>query len=311
MRLRVIDSHTEGEPTRVVLDGQIALTGTTMEARRAELGERYDSLRRGIVLEPRGSDVVVGALLTQPVRPDSVAGVIFFNNEGLLNMCGHGTIGVAETLAHLGHIGPGRYQLDTPVGPVGFERHADGSVSVTNVLSRRHAKDVIVSTRFGDVTGDVAWGGNWFFIVHHEAPAIEPRNLSQLAEMSIAIRKGLEAAGVTGEGGAVIDHVELNGPSNTPGVDARNYVLCPGLAIDRSPCGTGTSAKMACLAEDGLLQPGQTWTQESVMGGIFRGTVQREGDAWRPTIQGRAFITAESTLIFREDDPYRSGLVTS
>lgn len=309
MRLKVIDSHTAGEPTRVVLQGQIELAGATMAERRAEFASRYDGLRRGLVLEPRGSDVVVGALLTPPVSEGSVAGVLYFNNAGMLNMCGHGTIGVAETLAHLGQIGEGYATIDTVAGPVTFQRDGLGQVSLRNVESYRLAKDVEVAVPgLGPVLGDLAWGGNWFYIIHHETPKIEPANISDLIRISSLILQALDQQQIVGDDGGRIDHVELSGASDTPGVDARNFVLCPGYAFDRSPCGTGTSAKMACLASDGLLQPDQVWTQESVTGGIFQGSVVKGDRGWIPTIMGRAYLTSESTLIFDESDPYREGL---
>ena len=312
MRIQVIDSHTAGEPTRVILENQIEVRGETMAERRADFAAGFDGLRNGLVLEPRGSDVVVGALLTAPINPESIAGVIYFNNVGMLNMCGHGTIGVAETLHHLGRIQEGEYQIDTVAGPIKFRRNASGDVAIKNVESYRSAKDVhLVVPGVGNIVGDIAYGGNWFFIVHHDEPKIEPSQIEELTRISLAIRQTLEAQQITGADGAHIDHVELTGVSPTLGVDARNFVLCPGNAFDRSPCGTGTSAKLACLAEDGTLKPGETWVQESVTGGIFRGSVTKGVRGWLPTIEGRAHITAESTLLFQNDDPYREGLKTS
>lgn len=280
-----------------------------MQGRAEDFRTRLDGIRRGLLLEPRGSDIIVGALLTPPVAHGSVAGALFFNNAGILGMCGHGTIGVAETLSHLGRIEAGEYQIDTVVGPITFTRSPNGEVALQNVESYRFAKGVRVSTpEFGEIKGDVAYGGNWFFLVHHEHPPLAPENIAELTRLGVAIRKALSKNGVTGANGVEIDHIELTDASSTPGVDARNFVLCPGLAFDRSPCGTGTSAKLACLAEDGLIAPGAVWTQESITGGIFRGSVQPGSSGWVPTIRGRAFVTAESTLIFQENDPYREGL---
>ena len=307
-RIQVIDSHTEGEPTRVVLEGQLPLRGSTMVERRADFATRFDDLRRGLVLEPRGADPVVGAVLTEPVNLESIAGVVYFNNAGVLGMCGHGTMGVAETLAHLGRIGHGEYQLDTPVGPILFQRDSEGMVSIQNVESYRFAKNVPLFLEGLDpIVGDIAWGGNWFYIVHYEG-MIEPALIPELIELTTEMLEELEVQGHTGAGGARIDHIELSKASIKSGVDARNFVLCPGLAFDRSPCGTGTSAKVACLAEDGVLTPGQIWTQESVTGGIFRATVEKGEQGWIPTIRGRAFVTAVATLFFQESDPYRTGL---
>ena len=315
--ITVIDSHTAGEPTRVVLDGLPALAGATLAEQRDDFARRHDGLRNAIANEPRGSEVMVGALLVAPCAPCApgcVAGMIFFNNVGVIGMCGHGTIGVVATLAHLGRIGVGRHRLDTPVGVVDTELHADGRVTVFNVPSWRHAADVEVDVPgLGRVRGDVAWGGNWFFLVDATrldgAPALDLANVEALTELTWRIRGALEAAGVTGADGATIDHIELFAPS--PTADARNFVLCPGKAYDRSPCGTGTSAKLACLAADGALPPGRAWVQESVIGSRFEASwqpVEGTPGAVAPAITGRAWITAESRLLRAVDDPFRDGI---
>jgi 4-hydroxyproline epimerase len=313
-KIAVIDSHTAGEPTRVVLQGAPALRGATLAEQRADFARHHDAFRAAVACEPRGSDTMVGALLVEACAPDCVAGMIFFNNVGLLGMCGHGTIGVVATLAHLGRIGPGRHRLDTPVGPVETELHADGSVTVFNVPSWRHAAGVVVDVPgVGPVRGDVAWGGNWFFLVDAQQfdapPALALANVEALTDLTWRIRGALVAQGVTGADGAEIDHIELFAP--TPAADARNFVLCPGKAYDRSPCGTGTSAKLACLAADGHLEAGAAWAQESVIGSRFEGRWQPVPDApgrILPAISGRAWITAEATLLRASDDPFRDGI---
>jgi 4-hydroxyproline epimerase len=307
-RIEVVDSHTEGEPTRVVIDGWPALAGATMAARRDDLRRRHDQLRRAVVCEPRGHDAVVGALLTPPVDPASTAGVLFFNNTGALGMCGHGLVGVVRTLEHLGRLGPGALRIDTVVGPVGAELHDDGSVTVENVRAFCHARDVEVAVPgLGRVRGDVAWGGNWFFLSELPAPPLELENLAALTDVTTRIRGALRAEGVTGRQGAEIDHIELLGPSPRPEADARSFVLCPGLAWDRSPCGTGTSAKMATLAERGRLKPGERWRQESLTGGLFEGWLEQRGPDLIPFIRARAFVTGRSTLLFDPGDPLRDG----
>jgi 4-hydroxyproline epimerase len=317
-RIAVIDSHTEGEPTRVVLSGGPALAGATLAEQRADFALNHDGFRAAVANEPRGSDTMVGALLVPAAGAGCVAGVIFFNNAGTLGMCGHGTIGVIATLAHLGRIGPGRHRLETPVGIVEAELRADGRVTVFNVPSRRHAADVTVDVPgVGPVTGDVAWGGNWFFLVdgaqfdaRDGVPAIALAEVDALTDLTWRIRLGLERAGVTGAQGATIDHIELFGPAG-PGADSRSFVLCPGRAYDRSPCGTGTSAKLACLAAEGRLAPGATWVQESVIGSRFEASWQPvEGGAGDilPAITGRAWIMAEATLLRAADDPFRDGI---
>ena len=284
-RIPIIDSHTGGEPTRVVLDG---ISG-------ADLG-RY---RRAILCEPRGHEVIVGALLEDTEEEGCVAKVTFFNNVGLLGMCGHGMIGVVATLQHLGRIGPGEHRIETPVGVIASTLHEDGRVSVRNVCSYRKAKDVVT----GGVTGDVAWGGNWFFLVANHGLELTPENLPALTRASLEIREGVRAAGFP-----EVDHVELFGPPHDPANHSRNFVLCPGGEYDRSPCGTGTSAKLACLAADGKLAPGEVWRQESVIGSVFAGQYKAAAEGVIPTITGEAFVTAETTLLFDEKDPFRWGI---
>ena len=303
-KIRVIDSHTEGEPTRVVIEGGPDLGRGPLAERRERFRSQFDRYRSAIVNEPRGSDVVVGALLVPPHDPTAAAAVIFFNNVGYLGMCGHGTIGVVATLAHLGRIPPGKHRIETPVGIVTAELHKDGAVSVANVPSYRYRKDV----RVGSVSGDIAWGGNWFFLVNQQRNDLDLQNVERLTELTWSIRQSLEREGITGKDGAVIDHVELFGPARRPDADSRNFVLCPGKAYDRSPCGTGTSAKMACLYADGKLAPGKIWRQEGIVGSVFEGHVDVDGDTVRPTIRGSAYINSEATLILDERDPFRWGV---
>lgn len=311
-RIRVIDSHTGGEPTRVVIDGGPPLGDGPLSERRERFRRDHDRFRSAIVNEPRGSDVVVGALLCEPVDPRCATGVIFFNNVGMLGMCGHGTIGVIVTLAHLGRIGPGEHLVETPVGIVAAELHDDHRVSVTNVPSRRFAGNVGVDVPgIGRVHGDVAWGGNWFFLVREELAAIGHEHVEELTAITSRIRRSLDAAGIRGADGAEIDHVELFAHSPAPGIDSRNFVLCPGNAYDRSPCGTGTSAKLACLHADGKLAPGSVWKQESVIGSVFDGwyTIDPRGGGWIvPRVAGTAWVVAESTLLLDERDPFCWGI---
>jgi 4-hydroxyproline epimerase len=310
-RIQVIDSHTGGEPTRVVVAGGPDLGRGSLSERRTLFRERFDPFRSAVVNEPRGSDVLVGALLCEPVDPSCVAGVIFFNNIGTLGMCGHGTIGVAVTLAHLSRIGSGRHRLETPVGIVTFEYHGHGRVTLENVPSYRTRKAVTVEVEgFGPIIGDVAWGGNWFFLVAEHGQEIELSNVGRLTDLTWRIRQALVRQGVTGEGGAEIDHIELFGPPREAANDSRNFVLCPGGAYDRSPCGTGTSAKLACLFADGKLKEGQPWRQESIVGSVFEGSVRLDGGRIIPRITGSAHICAEATLLLDPDDPFRSGIRT-
>jgi len=311
-RVDVVDSHTEGEPTRVVVDGFPPLGGATMAERREDLLRRHDRLRQAIVCEPRGHDAVVGALLTPAVEPGSAAGVVFFNNAGVLGMCGHGLIGLVRTLELLGRLEPGGVRLDTPVGTVGAELHPDGSVTIENVPAYCHARDVEVEVAaLGPVRGDVAWGGNWFFLAELARPALLVENLAELMAATTAIGRELHARGIAGRDGTPIDHIELIGPPQRRDADARSFVLCPGLAWDRSPCGTGTSAKMATLAARGKLRPGQRWRQESLTGGLFEGWLEERGGVLVPFVRGRAFVTGRATLLFDPRDPLREGFTAA
>lgn len=303
-RIRIVDSHTGGEPTRVVVEGGPDLGGGPLGERLAQLRDRYDEFRSAVVNEPRGNDAIVGAWLVPPSDPSCAAGVIFFNNAGYLGMCGHGTIGLAVTLAYLGRIAPGEHRIETPVGVVTATLHPDSSVSVTNVPSRRAARAVrIEAAGVGVVTGDVAWGGNWFYLVESHGQELALANVGALTEYCSRVRNAVNA-----QGHPEVDHVELFGPAQLAGANARNFVLCPGSAYDRSPCGTGTSAKLACLAADGKLAEGEEWVQESIIGSSFRASYRREGAAVIPTIRGSAFVNADATLLLDDRDPFCFGI---
>ena len=308
-RISVIDSHTGGEPTRLVIDGVPDPGRGSMAERREGFAREHDRWRTATMLEPRGNDVIVGALLCEPVDPKHAAGVIFFNNAGYLGMCGHGTIGLLASLAHLGRIRPGVHVIETPVGTVTTTLHDDGSVSVRNVPAYRlHAAVEVDVPGHGRVRGDVAWGGNWFFLVSSDhGQRIAADNIAALTDLAWAVRQALAAAGITGRDGAEIDHIELFADDAL--ADSRNFVLCPGKAYDRSPCGTGTSAKLACLAADGKLAPGERWRQASVIGSLFDAHYELVDGQVVPTLRGRAHVTAEATLLIADDDPFAWGIV--
>jgi 4-hydroxyproline epimerase len=297
--VRVVDSHTEGEATRVVIDGAPELTGATMPERVECMRATYDRFRSGIVREPRGHDAIVGAVLTPPVSPASLCGVIFFNDVGYLGMCGHGLMGVMRTLVYLGRVTPGEVSVDTPVGPVSARIEHDGPITIRNVPAYSEQMDLTVDvSEVGAVTGDIAWGGNWFFITPWDLSA----NRSDLLALSQAIRTAVQKHDPR------VDHLELVGAPTRSDADSRNFVLCPGVAYDRSPCGTGTSAKLATLHDRGKLAVGERWRQESITGSLFTAWLERMNGDLIPHIQGRAFITAESTLRFEEGDPFRWGI---
>ncbi|MFO1465560.1 MAG: proline racemase family protein [Steroidobacteraceae bacterium] len=305
-RLQVVDSHTGGEPTRIVVGGGPELAGD-LARQLAEFRSGHDELRGALINEPRGSDVLVGGLLRPGVSTGATAGILFFNNVGYLGMCGHGTIGLVTTLEHLGRIAPGEHLIDTPVGPVRARLHDSGEVSVRNVPAFRQQQGLRLTVPgLGEVSGDVAWGGNWFFICEDHGLTVDAGNLPALLAAGSAIQERLQACGIRGGGGALIDHVELCGPSSV--ADSRNFVLCPGGAYDRSPCGTGTSAKLACLAADGQLEPGEPWRQESVIGSIFEARYELASGEVLPTITGRAWITGEATLLIDPRDPFAHGI---
>ena len=280
-----------------------------MADRLSRFRSQFDEFRSAVVNEPRGSDVVVGALLCEPVDPGSAAGVIFFNNVGYLGMCGHGTIGLMVTLAHMGKIATGEHSIETPVGPLNPTLHESGDVTVENVPSYRAAKKIAVEAEgYGVVTGDVAWGGNWFFLVSDHGQEIEFENVDRLTDCAWRIRQALVRDGVAGDDGQEIDHIELFGPPRRRDADSKNFVLCPGKAYDRSPCGTGTSAKLACLAADGKLKQGEPWRQESIVGSMFEGSFRVSGDRILPSIKGSAYVTSEATLLLDPRDPFRMGI---
>lgn len=308
-RIQIIDSHTGGEPTRVVVSGGPDLGTGSLAQRRIRFRDQEDLFRSAVVNEPRGSDVLVGALLCEPADSTCCAGVIFFNNVGVLNMCGHGMIGLAVTLGHLGRIGRGQHRIDTPVGVVTVDYDGAQSATIENVGSWRHAHRVPVEVPgHGVVHGDIAWGGNWFFLVDDHGQTLALPRIEALTDFAWRIRRELERQAITGADGGEIDHIELFGPAANLVNHSRNFVLCPGKAYDRSPCGTGTSAKLACLAADQKLAPGVVWRQESILGSVFEGWYRSEEERIIPSIRGTAWVTADSTLLLDPTDPFCMGI---
>lgn len=310
-RLKIIDSHTGGEPTRVVVSGAPDLGGGSVAERRGRFAERADWLRGALLTEPRGFEAMVGALLCEPVDPGCVAGVIFFNNAGMIKGCLHGTMGLVRTLQYLGRIGPGEHRIETPVGEVLATLNADGSVTVANVPSYRYRAAATVEVPgYGEVRGDIAWGGNWFYLVQGYGPEVAFAKVDELSQFSLATMAALAAAGITGEDGGAIDHIEVFGPPGDPAqADSRNFVMCPGGEYDRSPCGTGTSAKLACLHASGKLAEGEVWRQASILDTVFEGRVEDLGEGKvRPVVTGRAWVNGECELVLDPADPFRFGI---
>jgi 4-hydroxyproline epimerase len=308
-RVRVIDSHTGGEPTRVIVTGGPDLGNGPLSDRLQRFRDEHDAFRSAVVNEPRGSDVMVGALLCEPVDPICAAGVIFFNNVGYLGMCGHGTIGLIATLSFMKRIEPGEHRIETPVGTVSAVLHSTGEVTVNNVASYRLAQNVAVDVpRYGKVRGDVAWGGNWFFLVRDHPMELSLKNIEELTDFTWSIRQELGRQGITGAGNQEIDHIEMFASSLLLSVDSKNFVLCPGKAYDRSPCGTGTSAKLACLYADGKIREGQVWKQESIVGSVFECSITVRGGKVYPSIKGAAFVNADAELLLDPQDPFCMGI---
>ncbi|MDE0148811.1 MAG: proline racemase family protein [Rhodospirillaceae bacterium] len=312
--MRVVDSHTAGEPTRTIVEGGPELDSDLGDGTLADRAARFEAdhawVRSALLTEPRGFDAMVGALLCAPDDPSCATGVIFFNPAGNLGMCGHGTIGVAATLAFLGRIAPGAHRIETPVGVVTVDLKTANIAAVENVESYRlHAGVTVEAEGLGAVTGDVAWGGNWFFLCKEPPVTLETAHIPALTDAALKVRAALARAGITGADGAEIDHIEFFGPPVSPAADSRNFTLCPGGAYDRSPCGTGTSAKLACLAADGALAPGAAWVQESIIGSTYRAHYRAgAGGGIVPTVEGQAFVVGETVLHFAPDDPYRAGI---
>lgn len=311
--MKLIESHTIGEPTRIIVSGGPDLGTGPLSERARIFREQHDHIRRAICLEPRGNDAVVGGLLCEPHAPGCDFGIIFFNNATMLGMCIHGTIGLMVTLAHLGRVRPGdKCRIDTPVGVVDASLHIDGKVSVTNVPCYRSHKGVEIELAgWGKIRGDVAWGGNWFFLIDGQGPEITQHNIPALCDFSSKVCEALKQAGITGDDGAEVDHVELfAAPADPAHSDSRNFVLCSGGAYDRSPCGTGFSAKLACLAADGKLAPGAIWKQSSILNQIFEGRYETlENGTILPHVTGQAWVNGETVLHFQPDDPFRFGIV--
>ena len=313
IRIPFLDSHTGGEPTRLITSLPFDLGTGSVADKLSTLKAHHDDLRRTVLNEPRGSDVLVGAYLVPPADPTCQFGVIYFNNVGYLGMCGHGTIGLIASLAYRGLVNEGTVRVETPVGVVEATLHKNeandlypNKVSVQNIPAYRHLTHVPVIVDGKKIHGDVAWGGNWFFLCHDHGLEINMQNLEALTDFAWRVREQFTADGITGANGAEIDHVELF--AATDAADSKSFVLCPGKAYDRSPCGTGTSAKLACLYADGKLQEGQIWRQQSVVGSIFEGSVQLDGDKVIPTITGEAWVMAEGVILVDERDPFGTGI---
>lgn len=308
--MHVIDSHTGGMPTRVILNGGPELGSGPMAERVRCLANNHDAFCKSVLLEPRGQSGMVGALLVAPDDVGCETGVIYFDANAILGMCGHGTIGLGVTLAHLGRIAPGTHKFETPAGIISIDLLDTSTVRVTNIESRQVQEAVSIEIdKYGVFTGDLAYGGNWFFIVDPSPIPVEVANIRVLTDLAIAIREACTAQGVTGENGENVDHVILQGQPDTESVSSRNFVLCPDNEYDRSPCGTGSSARLACLAAAGVLAPGEEIVQQSIIGSTYNMSYQPGiSGGVIPKLTGQAHVMAESRLIFAQNDPFRMGI---
>jgi proline racemase len=314
---RFIDSHTEGEPTRAL----VAADGGPLDATLPEVLAEWTRdgalaippAMLALAANPRAADATVCALVCRPSRAEATCGVLYWNAAAALGMCGHATIGLARTLAHAGVAMPARATFETRVGEVVVETLADGRVSFENVPARVHALDLEVTLeQGGTVRGDLAWGGNWFFIVRLDgAKGRAMRDAADELAFARSIERGIRAMGLAGGAGngGLIDHIALLFHPTRGDADARNFVLCPNGTFDRSPCGTGTSALLATLAARGELAEGAAWRQESAIGSLFEARFRAGARAGEvvPAIAGRAFVVADGRLVDDPSDPSRLG----
>ncbi len=321
-----IDGHTCGNPVRLVASGGPPLEGATMSERRQDFLRRYDWIRTGLMYEPRGHDVMSGSILYPSTRPDCDAGVLFIETGGCLPMCGHGTIGTATFALERGLVQPkqsGVLRLDTPAGPVeAHYRMNDGyvdSVRLTNVGAFLAAENVTAECpELGDLRVDIAYGGNFYAIVESQANYTDLTDYSagDLVRISPVFRDNLnratEALHPENETIRGISHILWAGRPKHPEAHARNAVFYGDKAIDRSPCGTGTSARMAQLHARGELALGAEFVHESIIGSLFRGRVEARTQIGGqpgivPSIEGWARITGFNTIFIEDRDPYAHG----
>ncbi len=307
-QLRVVDSHTVGEPTRIIIEGGPELGNGPIHLRAKLFREQFDHYRRAVLSEPRRLDVIVGGLLCSPSSRTYTAGIIFFDTVGYLDMCIHGTVGLVKTLAYLGRIAPGQHYIETPAGIVRTEFTEDGQVRVFNVPCYRYIKQIELNVPGrGRLFGDIAWGGNWFLLVEEHSLEINIRNIHSLLSISRSIKTTLQKSSIRGIGGAPIDYVALFGMSST--ANSRSFVLCPGDAYDRSPCGTATCAKLACLAADNTFEPNMIWHQEGVTGSRFQASYEwGDSSSILPTITSSGYVNGDSFVIIDPEDPFSWGI---
>lgn len=325
-----VDGHTCGNPVRLVAGGAPPLKGATMVEKRAHFLAEYDWIRTGLCFEPRGHDMMSGAILYPPTRPDCDIAFLFIETSGCLPMCGHGAIGTVTMALERGLVTPqepGVLRIDTPAGLVEARFVENGpyvdSVRITNVPSYLHARQITAEVEgLGEIVADVAYGGNFYAIVEPQKhfPGLEHVQPSDILRWSPKVRAAFRERYdfVHPENPAIrgLSHVMWTGAPTKPEAHARNAVFYGDKAIDRSPCGTGTSARMAQWAALGRLKPGDDFVHESIIGTLFRGRVERTAtlgthDAIVPSIEGWARMTGLNTIFIDDRDPLAHGFQLS
>lgn len=322
-----IDTHTAGEPTRIITKGVPTISGSTMMEKKEYMEEHLDWLRRAVMLEPRGHDNMFGAILTEPVHPDADLGIIFMDGGGYLNMCGHGTIGTSMAAVETGIVPKvepiTKVRLDAPAGlveaSVAVVEGKVKSVTVTNVPSFLYQQDVKITTpMLGEVTFDIAFGGSFFALIESDyfgydiLPEHSEELMNQALELREIINREIKVSHPLQPHIKTVDLIEIYGPAVSDKADARNVVIFGDRQIDRSPCGTGTSAKMATLCAKGKLAIGEEFVYESITGTMFKGkiiskTKVGEFDAYVPQITGSAWITGFNQFVIDDSDPVKYG----
>jgi len=323
---KCIDAHTCGNPVRVIVEGGPDLKGDSMSQKRQHFLEEFDWIRKGLMFEPRGHDMMSGSILYPPSDPQNDVGILFIETSGCLPMCGHGTIGTVTVMIEEGLIEPkipGKLRLETPAGLVHVSYKTEGnkctSVRLTNIKSYLHSEKLEVNCPdLGTLTVDVAYGGNFYAIVDPQThfKGIQDHTADQLISWSRVIRKEMNEKfsfnHPDNETICGLSHLLWTGKTISKEATARNAVFYGDKAIDRSPCGTGTSARMAQWSAKGMLIPGEEFIHESIIGSKFIGRIEEETEldgkkAIIPSIQGWARIIGYNTIIIDEEDPYAFG----
>lgn len=323
-----VDGHTCGNPVRMVVGGGPDLKGATMSEKRDHFLRDYDWIRTALMFEPRGHDMMSGSILYPPTRPDCDMAILFIETSGCLPMCGHGTIGTVTMALEQGQVKPktpGLLRLDTPAGLVEAHYREEGgritSVKLINVPSYLAVRDLELEVEgLGRLVVDVSYGGNFYAIVDPQAnftgvEAVQPSDILRWSpKVRVAVNKAVELVHPENPAIRGCRHVLWAGKPTVPGATARNAVFYGDKAIDRSPCGTGTSARLAQWAARGRLKPGEDFVHESIIGSLFTGRIEAETTVGNhpaivPSIEGWAVMTGLNTIFVDDHDPFKHGFV--